>query len=131
MSELGFWKLATAHPEHGALVTPEGQRITAGELYDLFVATVRKEIKPRMGVFDCRMIATFRVQEEPLRGFVDRMKAMEGKGGVLAVSLCHGFPYGRTPLRRLASVTGTLWYGGEYGLAKTASRTAAKRVPAY
>jgi len=32
MSELGFWKLATAHPDHVALVTPEGERIKAGEL---------------------------------------------------------------------------------------------------
>ncbi len=32
MSELGFWKLATAHPEHVALVTPEGERIKAGDL---------------------------------------------------------------------------------------------------
>src|SRR5512144_2547369 len=32
MSELGFWKLATAHPEHVALVTPDGTRITAGDL---------------------------------------------------------------------------------------------------
>lgn len=29
-----------------------------------------------------------------MRGFVDRMKALEGKNGVLAVSLCHGFPHG-------------------------------------
>ncbi|MCC6765449.1 MAG: acyl-CoA synthetase [Deltaproteobacteria bacterium] len=32
MSELGFWNLATAHPEHVALVTPDGVRITAGDL---------------------------------------------------------------------------------------------------
>src|SRR6185436_344117 len=32
MSELGFWMLATAHPDHVALVTPEGERIKAGEL---------------------------------------------------------------------------------------------------
>ncbi len=32
MSELGFWKLATAHPDNVALVTPDGTRITAGEL---------------------------------------------------------------------------------------------------
>jgi long-chain acyl-CoA synthetase len=32
MSELGFWKLATAHPGRTALVTPEGERITAGDL---------------------------------------------------------------------------------------------------
>jgi microcystin degradation protein MlrC len=66
----------------------------AGQLYDLFVATIAKKIKPVMGVFDCRMISTYRVQEQPMRGFVDRMKALEGKDGVLAVSLCHGFPHG-------------------------------------
>ncbi len=32
MSELGFWKLATAHPDRTALVTPDGERIKAGEL---------------------------------------------------------------------------------------------------
>ncbi|MCC6849021.1 MAG: acyl-CoA synthetase [Deltaproteobacteria bacterium] len=32
MNELGFWKLATAHPEDVALVTPDGARITAGDL---------------------------------------------------------------------------------------------------
>ncbi|MEB2283850.1 MAG: acyl-CoA synthetase [Polyangiaceae bacterium UTPRO1] len=33
MSELGFWKLATAHPEHVALVTPDGACVSAGELH--------------------------------------------------------------------------------------------------
>ncbi len=32
MSDLGFWNLATAHPERTALVTPEGTRIKAGDL---------------------------------------------------------------------------------------------------
>lgn len=66
----------------------------ADQLYDLFVATVEKRVKPVMGMYDCRMISTYRVQEQPMRGFVDRMKAMEGKDGVLAVSFGHGFPHG-------------------------------------
>ena len=32
MSELGFWNLATRHPDHIALVTPDGRRIKAGHL---------------------------------------------------------------------------------------------------
>ena len=32
MSELGFWKLATQHPERIALVTPNGTRVRAGDL---------------------------------------------------------------------------------------------------
>lgn len=32
MSELGFWKQATANPERVALVTPDGTRITSGDL---------------------------------------------------------------------------------------------------
>jgi long-chain acyl-CoA synthetase len=32
MSELGFWKLATQHPDRIALVTPTGTRVRAGDL---------------------------------------------------------------------------------------------------
>ena len=32
MSEFGFWSLAQSHPEHLALVTPDGRGVTAGEL---------------------------------------------------------------------------------------------------
>jgi long-chain acyl-CoA synthetase len=32
MTELGFWRLATAQPEWGALVAPDGTEYTAGEL---------------------------------------------------------------------------------------------------
>ncbi len=32
MGDLGFWAMAQEHPEHLALVTPDGQEMTAGEL---------------------------------------------------------------------------------------------------
>ena len=32
MSDLGFWNLATQHPDHIALVTPAGTRVRAGDL---------------------------------------------------------------------------------------------------
>lgn len=65
----------------------------AEELVDLALRTARGEIRPRMGVFDARMIATIHTTREPAKGFVARMQALEGRDGVLSVSLCHGFPW--------------------------------------
>jgi microcystin degradation protein MlrC len=65
----------------------------AEELVDLALRTARKEIRPVMGVFDCRMIATIHTTREPAKSFVAKMRALEGKDGVLSVSLCHGFPW--------------------------------------
>jgi microcystin degradation protein MlrC len=50
-----------------------------------------------MALHDCRMIGIFPTTREPVRGFVDRMTALEGKDGILSVSLAHGFPWGDTP----------------------------------
>jgi microcystin degradation protein MlrC len=58
---------------------------------DLALRALRGEIKPAMAKFDCRMIDVFPTSREPMRGFVDRMKALEGRGGILSVSLIHGF----------------------------------------
>ncbi len=32
MTELGFWRIATAHPDYVAVVTPDGDEVTAGDL---------------------------------------------------------------------------------------------------
>jgi microcystin degradation protein MlrC len=40
------------------------------------------------------MIGTFRTTEQPLRDYVDRMYALEGKDGIISVSLGHSFPWG-------------------------------------
>ncbi|MBZ9739902.1 MULTISPECIES: M81 family metallopeptidase [unclassified Mesorhizobium] len=66
----------------------------AGELYRIIVDTVEGKVRPVMALYDCRMISTFRVQEEPMRGFVDAMTAAEKEDGILSVSLGHGFPHG-------------------------------------
>jgi len=65
----------------------------AEELVDLALRAARREVQPAIGVFDCRMIATIHTTREPAKGFVARMKALEGKDGVLSVSLGHGFPW--------------------------------------
>ncbi len=65
----------------------------AEELVELALSAARGQIRPVMGVFDCRMIATIHTTREPGQGFVARMKALEGRDGVLSVSLGHGFPW--------------------------------------
>ena len=67
--------------------------IRADELFRLAADAVVGKTKPAMAAFDCRMINTYRTTEQPLRGFVDKMMAMEGKDGVLSVSLSHCFPW--------------------------------------
>jgi microcystin degradation protein MlrC len=66
----------------------------AEELVEIAGAAAAGRVKPVMSVFDCHMISSFPTSREPMRGFVDRMKALEGKNGVLSVSLAHCFPYG-------------------------------------
>jgi microcystin degradation protein MlrC len=46
-----------------------------------------------MGWFDCRTLGIFHTTRQPMRGFVDRCAALEGKDGVLSVSVVHGFPW--------------------------------------
>ncbi|WP_413990117.1 M81 family metallopeptidase [Labrys okinawensis] len=58
---------------------------------DLALRTLRGEIKPVISTFDCRMIGVFPTSREPMRSFVDRIKAMQGRDGILSISLIHGF----------------------------------------
>ncbi|WZB75749.1 M81 family metallopeptidase [Achromobacter insuavis] len=69
----------------------------AYDLVDLCVARAEGRIKPARAVYDCEMISIMHTSREPMRGFVDRLLAMEGKEGVLSVSIAHGFPWGDTP----------------------------------
>ncbi len=82
-----------AYKEYPHVDIPE----RADELFTLLADAAEGKTRPTMAAFDCRMIGTFRTTEQPLRGYVDRMKAMEGKDGVLSVSLGHGFPWGDVP----------------------------------
>ncbi|MDH5246428.1 MAG: M81 family metallopeptidase, partial [Betaproteobacteria bacterium] len=69
----------------------------AEELWRIVEATLAGRVRPAMALHDCRMIGIFPTTREPVRGFVDRMIALEGKDGILSVSLAHGFPWGDTP----------------------------------
>ena len=66
----------------------------AEDVLDLVLATLRGKIKPVMSVYDCRQIQSYPTTIQPMRGLVDRIMAMEGRDGILSVSIAHCFPYG-------------------------------------
>ena len=72
-------------------------RERAIELVDLCARAVRKEISPVVAVVDCEMIVTMHTSRDPARSFVDKLQALEGKDGVLSISVSHGFAWGDVP----------------------------------
>ena len=69
----------------------------AFELVDLCAAQVAGRSLPVASVVDCGMVAVLHTTREPALGFVARLQAMEGQGGVLSISVTHGFPWGDVP----------------------------------
>lgn len=69
----------------------------AEELLTLVLATIRKQVRPVQALYDCRQIGAYPTTLPLMRGFVDRMMAMEGKDGVLSISIGHCFPYADVP----------------------------------
>ncbi|MBB3996033.1 microcystin degradation protein MlrC [Sulfitobacter undariae] len=69
----------------------------AEELFTICADAAIGKTSPAMRDYDCRMMAMYHTPFEPVRSYVDRMSAMEGKDGFLSVSLVHGFPWGDNP----------------------------------
>jgi microcystin degradation protein MlrC len=70
----------------------------AEDLWAIAVDTLEGRVKPIMSVFDCRMIDVFPTSREPMRGFVDRLMAIEKEDSdVLSLSVIHGFMAGDVP----------------------------------
>jgi len=69
----------------------------AEDVLNLVLRTIRGEIKPVMSVYDCRQIQSYPTTLPLMRAFVDRMIAMEGKDGILSISIGHCFPYADVP----------------------------------
>lgn len=65
----------------------------AEDLLTLVLRTLRGEVRPVMSLYDCRQISSYPTTLPLMRGFVDRMMALEGKDGILSVSAVHCFPY--------------------------------------
>lgn len=66
----------------------------AAELYDIILRAAQGKVRPVSRVADPRMIGIWRTSNPHMRGFIDRMQALEGTGPILSVSLIHGFPWG-------------------------------------
>jgi microcystin degradation protein MlrC len=69
----------------------------ARELFDLAVDTRLGRIRPKMTLFDCRMVGLYPTSRQPMRDFVDGMLEIERGKGVLSVSLGHGFQFADVP----------------------------------
>jgi microcystin degradation protein MlrC len=65
----------------------------AEDMLDIVLKTLRGQAKPVMSVYDCRQISSYPTTLPLMRRFVDKVKAMEGRDGVLSVSIGHCFPY--------------------------------------
>ncbi len=70
----------------------------ARDLWAIAARTLKGEIKPVMSIFDCRMIDVFPTSKQPMRGFVDRLFALEtSEPHLLSLSVVHGFMAGDVP----------------------------------
>jgi microcystin degradation protein MlrC len=66
----------------------------ADDLFTLMRRTLAGEIEPVMALYDCKSMGLFpTTREGPMIKYVDDLFAAEGKGGVLSLSLNHGFPW--------------------------------------
>ena len=69
----------------------------AEELVTLVLATIRGEVRPVASLYDPRLWDFYPTTTEPMRSFVDRIKAREGRDGVLSISVAHGFVHADHP----------------------------------
>lgn len=69
----------------------------AENLVDLVHRASVGTIRPAINSFDCKMIEVLPTSREPMRSFVDKIKALEGQGTVLSTSVIHGFMAGDVP----------------------------------
>ena len=87
----------------------------AHDLWAIVVDTLQGRVRPVMSTYDCRMIDVFPTSREPMRGFVDRMLAIESDDPkVLSLSAIHGFMAGDVPemgTQMIAVTDGDAAYG--------------------
>lgn len=97
----------------------------AEDLVALCLAQIEGRCKPVAAVVDCNMIVTMHTSREPARGIVDFIRSLEGRDGVLSVSIAHGFAWGDVP----EMGTKVLVYAdGDARKAEAAARTVAAEL---
>jgi len=65
----------------------------AEQLFSVCHAALKGAVKPVSAVFDCAMTGLFPTSAEPMASLVARLCKLELEDGILAASLCHGFPW--------------------------------------
>ena len=65
----------------------------AEDVLDIVLKRLRGQARPVMSLYDCRQIGSYPTTLPLMRAFVDKVKAMEGRDGVLSISIGHCFPY--------------------------------------
>nr|WP_314362691.1 M81 family metallopeptidase [uncultured Achromobacter sp.] len=97
----------------------------ACELVDLCHAAHQRRQHPVAALVDCDMVVPMHTTREPARGFVARIKAQEGRDGILSVSVAQGFATGDVP----EMGTKVLVYAdGDAAAAQTLARTLADEL---
>jgi len=66
----------------------------AYELVDLCAAHAEGRVRIVGAAVDCAMIVPLHTSRQPARGLIDRLQAMEGRDGILSISITHGFAWG-------------------------------------
>ena len=67
------------------------------ELFRIARDILQGGARPVAAVADCRIVGLWPTQDQPIRGFTDRLRGLERRDGVVSVSFVHGFPWGDTP----------------------------------
>lgn len=65
----------------------------AREVYKICVDAAAGRIRPVSAAYDLRMIGLWRTSQQPMRDFVDHLQSLEGKDGILSLSLVHANPW--------------------------------------
>lgn len=70
----------------------------AEEVFGLVERTLAGEARPVTALFDCRSMGIFPLTRAgPMPGFMQALRAAEGRDGILSLSLNHGFPWADVP----------------------------------
>lgn len=70
---------------------------SAEQLFALMADSVLGKTKLCMAYYDCRVINSYPTTIEPMRSYMEVLRAKEREENVLAISVVHGFPWGDVP----------------------------------
>jgi microcystin degradation protein MlrC len=97
----------------------------AEEVFAIATARAKGELRTAMAMAATGINAYMPTTGPAMRGFVDGMRALEGKDGVLSISLGHGFPHGDVPNLGATAIAVT---DGDKARAKSIANRVAARL---